>query len=127
MEGAEWLVPPARETISPPRGVNELLSRETATKELVMTLGNLIKDYPQYRKVRGDGNCFYRAVGFNWMRECNLTNFDEVFPAVDHISLTLCKPSTVPEEFQQKYTDSFLKTSFRKGWEKLFGKPVKDK
>lgn len=92
-----------------------------------MTLGNLIKDYPQYRKIRGDGNCFYRAVGFNWMRECDLTQFDEVFPAFSHIQLNICRASTIPEEFEAKYTnESALKTSFRKGWEKLFGKPAKD-
>lgn len=69
----------------------------------MLAIGNLIKDYPQYRKIRGDGNCFYRAVAFNWMRDCDLTKFDEVFPAFGVIQLALCKPDTVPEEFPGKY------------------------
>lgn len=27
------------------------------------------KSYPVYRKIRGDGNCFYRAVGFLWLEQ----------------------------------------------------------
>jgi hypothetical protein len=72
------------------------LCSETSSKEMIMTLGNLIKDYPEYRKIRSDGNCFYRAIGFNWIRNCDITKFDEVFPAFDHLSLAVCKLATIP-------------------------------
>lgn len=35
--------------------------------------------YPCYRPVLGDGNCFYRAVAFSYLREADLSQFNRVF------------------------------------------------
>ena len=41
------------------------------------------EDYPYIRTVKGDGNCFYRAIMFLFLRQANLNDVESLFPNLD--------------------------------------------
>lgn len=44
-------------------------SKEYSNKEIVAKILEISEYLPFYRKIRGDGNCFYRAVGFGFLED----------------------------------------------------------
>jgi hypothetical protein len=98
MEGKEWQFKPSKEFISSLRSASDL-STNLANKDVLIALGNLTRDYPKYRIVKADGNCLYRAIAFNWIKESGFINFEEVFPMCNNLSLDSCQTSSVPKEF----------------------------
>lgn len=46
--------------VSPPHPLTEHLKQYT-NPTIRQSLENAMKGFPVYRKIRGDGNCFYRA------------------------------------------------------------------
>lgn len=50
-----------------------------------------------YRQVRGDGNCFFRALAFSYISNKKRVSFEEIFTNIDDISLESCKKETIPK------------------------------
>lgn len=50
-----------------------------------------------YRQVRGDGNCFFRALAFSFITNTKYTKFDYIFTRIDEISLESCRKDTIPK------------------------------
>ena len=50
-----------------------------------------------YRQVRGDGNCFFRALAFSYITNKKRVSFDEIFTNIDDISLESCKKDSIPK------------------------------
>lgn len=90
----------------------------------MQTIFNLSSKYPNYRKIRGDGNCFYRAVFFSLLRRSRLDNFNDLFPAHHHIDLTICRRETIPEPFRKFYKNEFILKSWKEGWQEIFSPEV---
>ena len=44
-------------------------------EDLIANLLELEKDFKHYRAIKGDGNCFYRAIMFQYLREAELHHF----------------------------------------------------
>lgn len=61
---------------------------EYPDEDLTTNLLRLEGDYRYYRAIHGDGNCFYRAVMFLYLREAELGNYEKLFP---HADLFTCK------------------------------------
>ncbi len=54
-----------KRNVSGPRNLDNFLEEYLKGNEIIKTGILKIKDkMPVYRKVRGDGNCFFRSVGF---------------------------------------------------------------
>lgn len=49
-----------------------------------------------YRQVRGDGNCFFRALAFSIISNKKVTYFSDIFTKISDISLDWCKKETIP-------------------------------
>ena len=39
--------------------------------------------FPEYRSVRGDGNCFYRAFAFLLLKNTKAKSYKELFPEIE--------------------------------------------
>lgn len=77
------------------------------------------RDYPEYRSIRGDGNCFYRSIAFLYLRKHpRLCEFQRVFPLLGDIDMHMCR--NCPEEFRTIYNDKDLKSELARGWMVLF-------
>lgn len=63
-----------------------------------------------YRKIRGDGNCFFRALAYSILSSAkNLSNVEETFFHLDDIKLTSCHEQSIPKEFRPYYKEDLLK------------------
>jgi hypothetical protein len=78
------------------------------------------KNINAYRQVRGDGNCFFRALAFSYIANKETHKFDEIFTHLKNVSLTSCQKGTIPKDFQPYYQESLLKEVFRAGWDKEY-------
>ena len=58
---------PAKYAVSDIRPISKLIAHTLAGKEQIKNLQD--QGLTHMRHVRGDGNCFYRAVGFRWLEE----------------------------------------------------------
>lgn len=47
------------------------------------SLFELQKNYSYYRAIAGDGNCYYRAIIFQYLKGADLSNKNKLFPNVD--------------------------------------------
>ncbi|CAD8182364.1 unnamed protein product [Paramecium octaurelia] len=75
----------------------------------------LLKLCSKYREVRGDGNCFYTALGYRFLQillcEYNLEEFIFFLDKIEEIDLPFkvyCKQITIPEEIQKNLLNEFL-------------------
>lgn len=57
----------------------DYLIREYPNEVLIPQFKKLQQTYPCYRAIRGDGNCFYRAIAFLHLREADLKSFSNIF------------------------------------------------
>lgn len=73
-----------------------------------------------YRKVRGDGNCFFRALAFSYISSIKEPKFYNCFKYIDEISLTCCYPESIPKDFSKFYTHSFLSSVLRENWDEAY-------
>lgn len=62
-----------------------------------------MRDYPKYRAINGDGNCFYRAMAFLYLRESDLSRFENVFKSVE------LRCSNFPVEIEKNEFDEVLR------------------
>ncbi len=63
-----------------------------------------------YRKIRGDGNCFIRALAYSYLSNVkDLSDVNATFYHLEDIDLTVCVPQSIPKEFKPFYNDKFLK------------------
>lgn len=63
-----------------------------------------------YRKIRGDGNCFFRALAYSILSSVkNLSNVEETFYHLNDIKLTICHEQSIPKEFRPFYKEDLLK------------------
>ncbi|CAK69138.1 unnamed protein product (macronuclear) [Paramecium tetraurelia] len=75
----------------------------------------LLKLCSKYREVRGDGNCFYTALGYRFLQillcEYNLEEFNYFLDKIEQIDLPFkvyCKTIKIPEEIQKNLRNEFL-------------------
>lgn len=47
------------------------------------SLFELQKNFSYYRAIAGDGNCYYRAIIFQYLKVADLSNKNKVFPKAD--------------------------------------------
>ena len=50
-----------------------------------------------YRQVRGDGNCFFRALAFSYITNKKIPYFKDIFVHINEISLESCKKDSIPK------------------------------
>ena len=54
----------------------------------IETIARKLKEYedyfPSYRKVKGDGHCFYRSFAFLYIRNSKFNSLEELFPQVPY-------------------------------------------
>lgn len=63
-----------------------------------------------YRKIRGDGNCFFRALAFEILSVSReLAKIEETFFELKDLQLTVCHEDSIPKEFRGFYNDNLLK------------------
>lgn len=65
--------------------------------------------YNAFREVRGDGNCFFRAVAFITLHSLKSTSFSKCFPQFGKVQLTTCKADSVPKNMKQYYEETVLR------------------
>lgn len=68
------------------------------------------------RKVRGDGNCFFRALAFCYLAEAIEPSVKSCFGLLNSISLTCCYPESIPADFKPFYEHNFLKNMLIREW-----------
>ena len=65
-------------SMQPEQTLDELIAEYKGTNATAMTvkakLGALKASYESYRRVRGDGNCYYRAVAVSFLEHCVRTS-----------------------------------------------------
>ena len=70
-----------------------------------------------YRKIRGDGNCFIRALAYSYLSNVKeLSDVNAVFYQLEDIDLTICIPKSIPKEFKPFYNDKLLKEILISNW-----------
>jgi hypothetical protein len=57
----------------------DILINEYPNEKLIPQFIDLKQTFPKYRAVRGDGNCFYRAFAFFYLRDRNFSKFENIF------------------------------------------------
>jgi hypothetical protein len=57
----------------------EELIKRYPNEKVVPQFRKLRQNFPKIRAVRGDGNCFYRAFAFLYLRDRDLTSYQKVF------------------------------------------------
>ena len=72
---------PDSQNVSEIRSLDYLIG-EYPNEDLIPQFRRLQQTYPCYRAIRGDGNCFYRAVAFLCLREADLSRFGTVFKEI---------------------------------------------
>jgi hypothetical protein len=70
---------------------------------------NMDQEINAYRQVRGDGNCFFRALAFSIISNKKLTYFKDIFRYIDDIELNSCKKESIPQQFKEFYRDDLLR------------------
>ena len=78
------------------------------------------KNINAYRQVRGDGNCFFRALAFSYITNRKTAYFEDIFTHFKDLSLESCRKETIPKEFQPFYNDRLLKDVLRRHWEREY-------
>lgn len=89
--------------------------KEEPRKKLEKAIDRKINSF---RQVRGDGNCFFRALAFSIISNKKTTKFEDIFEDFDDISLDFCKKETIPKEFKEFYRNDLLKVIMREYWQK---------
>lgn len=72
---------PDSQNVSEIRSLDYLIG-EYPNENLIPQFKKLQHEYPCYRAIRGDGNCFYRAIAFLYLREADLSCFSTVFKEI---------------------------------------------
>lgn len=87
--GELWTIRPIVSTVSDMQNIYSLINRSNGVmQERFAALGI---DYPMFRSIRGDGNCFYRSMAFLYLRKHPyLMDCRVVFPKLDEISMGIC-------------------------------------
>lgn len=69
-----------------------------------------------FRRVRGDGNCFFRAFAFSYITNCRHWRWESVFSHLKEVSMETCHEKSIPKEFQPYYKDALLKDILKDYW-----------
>ncbi len=85
--------------------------------ELLKQLLSKLSEYGSYRQIRGDGNCFFRAVAFFYLCSLKDIHYQICFPLIKSIELTTCRRDSIPKEFKPYYKEHFLKQQLEANWQ----------
>ena len=88
-------------------------------------LEKVMEGLNSYRQVRGDGNCFFRAVGFAYIANKESTSIEECFSMLREVSLTCCFEKSIPRDLKKFYDDQFLKSMLEFNWELAYEDELK--
>ena len=90
---------PTHDSVTDPIMIEQMME-EYKNEEMRSALSALSSNYYRYRKIRGDGNCFVRAVAFSYLVALNKVDYQEVFSQVYEIDLSRIKktPNTAYRE-----------------------------
>ena len=75
--------------ISNAQDLNDKISHFKSTK-VKKELSESLKFLNSYRQVRGDGNCFFRALAFSYISSLAEPSFTNCFAFLDDVSLSCC-------------------------------------
>lgn len=70
--------------------------------------------------MRGDGNCFFRALAFAHISQQKSYFLSKAFPRLDDVRLTSCDKSSIPADFLPFYEETLLKGVLKEYWEEEF-------
>lgn len=73
---------PVKDNISSFKRLRKFIN-DYPDQELAPNLLRLEEEYKYYRAINGDGNCFYRAIMFLYLREADLSHFEKLFSHAD--------------------------------------------
>ncbi len=76
----------------------------------------ILDPFNTYRKIRGDGNCFFRALAYGYLTNLKLSTLDQCFPFLNEIEITCCSEESITKSFKPYYNDRFLKEVLKNNW-----------
>ena len=74
-------------------------------------IDSLQTSFPTYRKVYGDGNCFYRSFAYSYLVNTSFNSFEQLFPPVRFVCLGI--PDVESDEIFQERLKHYWDNNLR--------------
>ena len=93
---------PDRSSLSSRKQLWEMIV-EFHNPKIKSSLDILRSKYRFYREIRGDGNCFIRAIAFLYITERRLKSWKEIFDQMKSVNMECVSKSSISDRFLGVY------------------------